>query len=74
MPEHWQFEVVTQFCVGVYTEDMAYVDDWRLVAAKLCLSPTGVWFDVVTSIPWSFIDLHSYLVSLLSHRLSESTL
>ncbi len=45
---------------------MVYIDNWRLVAAKLCMSPTGIWFDCVTSIPWSFIDLHSYLVSIIS--------
>ena len=41
---------------------MAYIDDWRSVAAQLCLSTTGIWFDIVTSIPWSFMDLHAYLV------------
>jgi hypothetical protein len=48
----------------MYTEDMMYIDNWRIVAAKLCLSTTGIWFDIMTSIPWSFMDLHSYLVSL----------
>jgi hypothetical protein len=58
-----QVDVIIQFFVGVYTEEMVYVDNWRLVAAKLCLSPTGIWFDCVTSIPWSFMDLHAYRVS-----------
>jgi hypothetical protein len=49
----------------MYTEDMAYIDNWRLVASKLCMSATGIWFDIVTSIPWSFMDLHSYQVMLL---------
>jgi hypothetical protein len=49
----------------MYTKDMMYIDNWRIVAAKLCLSTTGIWFDIMTSIPWSFMDLHSYLVSLL---------
>ncbi len=47
---------------------MAYIDNWRLVAARLCMSATGIWFDIVTSIPWSFMDLHSYQVTLLLPR------
>jgi hypothetical protein len=57
-----QFEVLLQFCVAVYNEDLQFIDDWRTIALRNFLSIFGFWFDSATSIPWSFMDLHFYLV------------
>ena len=55
-----QVEVVVQLFVGVYTDDMVYIDDWRAVAARTAMSVSGFWFDCATSIPWSYLDLVAY--------------
>ncbi len=52
--------------MGAYDNDLNYVDDWQWVAKQNLLSPTGFWFDAVTSIPWSFLDLHSSSVCSVS--------
>jgi hypothetical protein len=39
-----------------------YCDDFRVISAKYLSSFGGFWFDVVTSIPWSFNDLYAYQV------------
>ena len=57
-----QVDVALQFFVGVFTEDLEYVDDWRIVFVKTFTSISGFWFDSFTSIPWSFLDLQLYLV------------
>ncbi len=38
------------------------MDDWRHIAAAYLFSVFGFWFDSVTSIPWSYMDLHLYMV------------
>jgi hypothetical protein len=57
-----QVEVFVQFFVGIYDHELEYVDDWRRVALAYLKSVFGFWFDSVTSIPWSFMDLHFYMV------------
>ena len=60
-----QFEALLQFGVAVYKEDMEFIDDWGTIALRNLLSVSGFWFDCVTSIPWSFMDLHYYMVQYL---------
>jgi hypothetical protein len=57
-----QIDVALQFFVGVFTEDLQYVDDWRAVFFKTFTSVSGFWFDSFTSIPWAFLDLQLYMV------------
>ncbi len=57
-----QFEILFQFFVGMYNHEQEYIDDWLLVASTYFWSIFGFWFDCVTSIPWSFMDLHFYMV------------
>ena len=57
-----QFEVVFQFFVGTFDNTGTYVDDLRIVASKYIMSFSGFWFDTVTSVPWSYLDLYSSLV------------
>ena len=54
--------MLAQFFVGVFTEDLKYIDDWRTVVVKTFTSISGFWFDSFTSIPWSFLDLQLYMV------------
>jgi len=54
-------EAFTQFFLGYYEEDMTYQDDLIVLLKRNLSSLTGFWFDCVTSIPWSYIDLHFYL-------------
>ncbi len=58
--------------MGAYDNDLNYVDDWKWVAKQNLLSPTGFWFDAVTSIPWSFLDLHSSSVCSTSCHKSRA--
>ncbi len=51
--------------MGIFTEDLVYIDDWRTVVAKTFMSVSGFWFDSFTSIPWSFLDLQLYMVPKL---------
>ena len=59
----WQLEVVYQFFVGAFDETGTYVDDINTIAKKYVFAYNGFWFDVITSGPWSFLDLYSYQVS-----------
>ncbi len=56
-------EAFTRFFVGAYRVDLTYDDDMASICQQNLISPTGFWFDCVTSIPWSFMDLRVYLVS-----------
>jgi hypothetical protein len=55
-------EAFIQFFLGYYAEDLTYKDDFFTVFRKNISAVTGFWFDCVTSIPWSFMDIHFYLV------------
>ena len=57
-----QAECAVQFFVGVWDEGGGYTDDVRVIALRNAASLTGFWFDCMTSIPWSYIDLKFYLV------------
>ena len=57
-----QVEAFTQFFLGYYTQDMSYKDDLSGSIRRNLSSISGFWFDCITSIPWSFMDLHFYLV------------
>ena len=61
-----QVEAFTQFFLGYYTQDMTYKDDLSGTIRRNLSSISGFWFDCITSIPWSFMDLHFYLVALAS--------
>jgi hypothetical protein len=58
-----QLEVVYQFFVGTFDETGTYVDEFHVVASSYILSYSGFWFDALTSVPWSYLDLYSYRVS-----------
>ena len=50
-------------------EHEGYIDSFSIIARRNIASLTGFWFDCVTSIPWSCIDLHLYLVRAVSSNL-----
>ncbi len=52
-----------QFFIGFYTHELKYFDDLRVVARRNLSSPYRFWFDSVTSIPFSYIDLTIYRVT-----------
>ncbi len=56
-------EVVFNFLTGSLDMSETYCDDFRLIAAKYIAAPSGFWFDVATSLPWSLNDLVAYQVS-----------
>jgi hypothetical protein len=47
---------------GTVEANQEYEDDFRTVVLANLTSLSGFWFDCVTSIPWSWLDLHIYLV------------
>ena len=55
-------EVVYQFFVGTFDETGTYVDEFQAVARNYAFSYSGFWFDALTSVPWSYLDLYSYQV------------
>ncbi len=65
-PSDPQLDAAVQFFLGLYTESLDYIDDLPSVMRMNLTSPWRFWFDCVTSIPWSCMDLHSYLVP--AHR------
>jgi hypothetical protein len=62
MPNAVQVEAFAQFFLGYYAEDRTYKDDFCELLIKNISSISGFWFDCVTSIPWSYMDLHYFLV------------
>ena len=59
--------MVYQFLVGEFDETGTYVDDFGAVARNYVLSYSGFWFDSITSIPWSYLDLYAYQASISIH-------
>ncbi len=67
--------MLLQFLRGYYRADTLYEDRLEAVFLNNVSSVTGFWFDCVTSIPWTYLDLDAYLVGrpdarargLLSH-------
>jgi hypothetical protein len=60
-----QMEVFSQFFIAYYDNNGAYVDDMREVAKRYTMSFSSFWFDLSTSLPWSYLDLYAYQVLLL---------
>ncbi len=64
-PSHWhaaracaaapQMEILARFFVGIDVNGR-YCDEFRLIAWHYAMSPTGLAFDAVTSIPISWVD------------------
>ncbi len=61
-PDALQVEAFVQFFLGRYSEDQTYEDDISLSFKRNLSSLRGFWFDCATSIPFSYMDLHLYLV------------
>ena len=57
-----QFEIATQFFIGYFDSNGAYVDDLVSVAARYFIN--GFSFDAFTSIPWSFLDYWAYQANI----------
>ena len=55
---------------GIVNGVETYVDDPKEVLRRKLRSPTDFWFDFFTSLPWSYLDYHSYQVHLMQARLS----
>ena len=66
----WQLEILLQFLVGTYDQDLNYVDDWKFVLKLNLSSISGFWLDCLTSIPWSWMDMHAYLVCRASSSIN----
>ena len=60
-----QFEVFCQFFIAYFDPNGTYVDSLRLVARRYFLNISYFSFDVVTSLPWSYLDYWAYLVLFL---------
>jgi hypothetical protein len=60
--EQTQFEIVLQFITGSLDLSETYCDDYKVIGAKYLSSISNFWFDLVTSIPWSFSDVYAYQV------------
>jgi hypothetical protein len=57
-----QLEVVYQFFVGTFDQTGTYEDSFYVIARNYALSYGGLWFDALTSVPWSYLDFYSYQV------------
>ena len=57
-----QVDVILQFFIGIHNEDMQYCDDIHRVLLLKLKSPSGFWFDCITSIPFSYMDLYFHQV------------
>ena len=64
-----QFEVASQFFVGSFDNSETYFDDIKLIMIRNLTSVTGFWFDLLTSMPWSFMDVNAYKVDFVLDRL-----
>ncbi len=59
-----QIEVVLHFFIGFYDSADKYIDDIRTIVLKSLMALGGFWFDCITSLPWSFMDLYAYQVHI----------
>ncbi len=55
-----QVEIVFQFFIGYFDENGGYVDDIVSVVTRYGLSINSFGFDMITSLPWSFLDFWAY--------------
>ena len=58
-----KFEAISQFFIGYFDANEKYVDSLLAVALKNFSSFSGFWFDLLTSIPWSYFDMIAYQVN-----------
>ncbi len=54
--------MILQFGVGFYEEDGTYRDNPVRIAQRYVMAPTLFLFDLVTSIPFAYVDLSTYMV------------
>ena len=59
-----QYEVFCQFFIAYMDANGTYVDDWQKVARRYTLTPSFFFFDIMTSLPWSYLDFWAYQVRL----------
>jgi hypothetical protein len=59
-----QVEIGLNFLVGFWNDDGEYIDSPAAVAQHYAGSIFRFWFDITTSVPFSFID---YQVAMVSH-------
>lgn len=57
-----QLEVASQFFIGHFDNSETYFDDMKMIMIRNFTSISGFWFDLVTSIPWSYLDVNAYKV------------
>ena len=50
--------------MAFYDQNGKFVDDLRTVSLRYVSSVNSFWFDLVTSLPWSYLDLYAYQVTL----------
>ena len=55
-----QVEVMSQFFTAFYNDNGSYEDRLPVVAARYGLSMTKFGFDLITSLPWSYLDYWAY--------------
>jgi hypothetical protein len=55
-------EIALQFFTGSVDMSETYCDNFKVISAQYLASPSGFWFDIITSLPWSFNDLFTYKV------------
>ncbi len=60
-----QVEIGLNFLVGFWNDDGEYIDSPAAVAQHYAGSIFRFWFDITTSVPFSFID---YQVAMVSPR------
>ena len=61
MATYLQFEVLVQLITGYLDGTNTYIDDFAKIVFFRLSSP-WFWFDCITSLPWSFLDLLAYQV------------
>ena len=55
--------MASKFFIGYFEKNEQYVDDISIVAYTVLTSPSGFWFDLFTSVPWSYFDVMAYQAS-----------
>jgi hypothetical protein len=57
-----QMEAIIPFFMGILDVSDTYCDNIKEIAVKYFTSFSGFWFDLITSLPWSFNDLYAHQV------------
>mmetsp|Transcript_59824 Transcript_59824/g.125017 ORF Transcript_59824/g.125017 Transcript_59824/m.125017 type:complete len:613 (-) Transcript_59824:1625-3463(-) len=58
---YFLLDVITNFFVGYFDDHGFYIDRFGSIATSYVSSPWSFWFDLITSIPISLVDLATYL-------------